>query len=205
MDGKVTSLTLNGSTTILSNVLYQPFGPTRGWTWGNFTLAIREYDTDGKIIDVDSAGLKSYSYDDAFRIASITDAADAALSVTYEYDAGDRLKDFTPGPPASPSVSLGSSSVGTGAAFSATVTGLPANSDYWVALANTSASASTYSKWTTVPAAGGSFVWNTSAPDFPGTYEVRVFAGRTSMGVRGINLYCPRLPRTQARPCLERA
>src|SRR4029079_12189172 len=31
-DGKITSLTLNGSTTILSNVLYQPFGQTRGWT-----------------------------------------------------------------------------------------------------------------------------------------------------------------------------
>jgi YD repeat-containing protein len=34
-DGKITSLTLNGSTTILSNALYQPFGPTSGWTWGN--------------------------------------------------------------------------------------------------------------------------------------------------------------------------
>ena len=57
-DGKITSLTLNGSTTILSNVLYQPFGPTRGWTWGNATLAIREYDTDGKVTDIDSAGLE---------------------------------------------------------------------------------------------------------------------------------------------------
>ena len=67
-DGKITSLTLNGSTTILSTVLYQPYGPTRGWTWGNSTLAIREYDTDGKLTDIDSAGLKTYSYDDAFRI-----------------------------------------------------------------------------------------------------------------------------------------
>ncbi|HKU16771.1 MAG TPA: hypothetical protein VJQ52_20430, partial [Steroidobacteraceae bacterium] len=57
-DGRVTSLLLNGSSTILSNVLYQPFGPMRGWTWGNSTLAIREYDTDGKVTDIDSAGLK---------------------------------------------------------------------------------------------------------------------------------------------------
>ena len=90
-DGKVTSLKLNGSTTILSNVLYQPFGPTRGWTWGNSTLAIREYDTDGLITDIDSAGLKSYGYDDAFRITSITDASNSALSQTYGYDLLDRL------------------------------------------------------------------------------------------------------------------
>jgi RHS repeat-associated protein len=94
-DGKVTSLTLNGSTTILSNVLYQPFGPTRGWTWGNSTLAIREYDTDGKITDIDSAGLKTYSYDDAFRITGITDAANSSLSQTYGYDLLDRLTSAT--------------------------------------------------------------------------------------------------------------
>jgi RHS repeat-associated protein len=94
-DGKVTSLTLNGSTTILSNVLYQPFGPTSGWTWGNSTLAVREYDTDGKVTDIDSAGLKTYSYDDAFRITGITDAADASLSQSYGYDLLDRLASAT--------------------------------------------------------------------------------------------------------------
>lgn len=94
-DGKVTSLTLNGSTTILSNVLYQPFGPTQGWTWGNSTLAIREYDTDGKITDIDSAGLKTYSYDNAFRITGITDAANSSLSQSYGYDLLDRLTSAT--------------------------------------------------------------------------------------------------------------
>ena len=94
-EGKVTSLSLNGSTTILSDVLYQPFGPTRGWTWGNGTLAIREYDKDGLITDIDSAGLKTYAYDDAFRITGITDATDAALSQSYEYDLLDRLTTAT--------------------------------------------------------------------------------------------------------------
>jgi RHS repeat-associated protein len=90
-DGKITSLTLNGSTTILSNALYSPFAPTTGWTWGNSTLAVREYDLDGKITDIDSAGLKTYTYDDAFRITGITDASDPNLSQTYGYDLLDRL------------------------------------------------------------------------------------------------------------------
>lgn len=94
-DGKVTSLTLNGSTTILSNVLYQPFGPTQGWTWGNSTLAIREYDTDGKITDIDSSGLKTYSYDVAFRITGITDASNSSLSQSYGYDLLDRVTSAT--------------------------------------------------------------------------------------------------------------
>lgn len=94
-NGRIASLTLNGSTTILSNVLYQPFGPTRGWTWGNSTLAVREYDTDGKITDIDSAGLKTYGYDDAFRITGITDASDPDLSQTYNYDLLDRLTSAT--------------------------------------------------------------------------------------------------------------
>jgi RHS repeat-associated protein len=94
-NGKVTNLTLNGSTTILSDVLYQPFGPSRGWSWGNSTLAIREYDPDGKVTDIDSAGLKTYGYDDAFRITSITDAANSALSQSYGYDLLDRLTSAT--------------------------------------------------------------------------------------------------------------
>ena len=94
-NGQVTSLTLNGSTTILSNVLYEPFGPTRGWTWGSSTLAIREYDTDGKITDLDSAGLKTYSYDDAFRITGIVDATNSSLSQSYGYDLLDRLTNAT--------------------------------------------------------------------------------------------------------------
>jgi RHS repeat-associated protein len=90
VNGKIASLTLNGSTTIISGVLYLPFGPTMGWTWGNATLAVREYDADGNITDLDSAGLRTYSYDNAFRITGITDTT-ASLSQTYGYDLLDRL------------------------------------------------------------------------------------------------------------------
>lgn len=175
-DGKLTNLTLNGSTTILSNVLYQPFGPTRGWTWGNGTLAVREYDTEGKVVAIDSAGLKTYAYDDALRIRSISDATDPSLGATYDYDALDRLSSYVSGAPATPTVTPSATSVTAGSAFSVTMSGIPAGSDFWAALSTPNASASTYSKWSAVTPAGGSYVWNVTAPDFPGTYEVRLFA-----------------------------
>jgi len=87
---QVTSVAVN-STTVVNNVLYEPFGPTRGWTWGNGTYEVRTYDQDGKISQVDGAGLKTYAYDDAFRITGITDTVTSAFSWTYGYDALDRL------------------------------------------------------------------------------------------------------------------
>jgi RHS repeat-associated protein len=80
-----------GSTVVLSAAVYKPFGPISGWTWGNGTTTSRSFDADGKLADFNSAGLKTYSYDDAFRITGITDAETAANSWTYGYDLLDRL------------------------------------------------------------------------------------------------------------------
>ncbi|MBK6598194.1 MAG: RHS repeat protein [Proteobacteria bacterium] len=66
---QVTGITVNG-TVILTNVIYEPFGPVAGWTWGNNSLAVRQYDLDGRITTVDSAGQSSYGYDDAGQIVS---------------------------------------------------------------------------------------------------------------------------------------
>lgn len=90
LNHQITSVSVNG-TTLLSSALYDPFGPVRGWTWGNATRAVRTYDTDGKITQIDSAGLKTYGYDDAFRITGITDTVTPANSYTYGYDLLDRL------------------------------------------------------------------------------------------------------------------
>lgn len=60
-NGRISGITINGSP-LLSGVLYAPFGQTRGWNWANGTLAVREYDSDGRITTVDSAGLATYSY-----------------------------------------------------------------------------------------------------------------------------------------------
>ncbi|MDF3019906.1 MAG: repeat protein, partial [Steroidobacteraceae bacterium] len=97
-NGQVTSLTLNGSTTILSNITYESFGPITGWSWGNGTTASRDFDADGKITQVDNANgasFKTFAYDDAFRITDIVDVGNPALSWTYGYDALDRLSSAT--------------------------------------------------------------------------------------------------------------
>lgn len=88
--GKLTSVT-SGSETILSGVLYDPFGPLRGWTWGNASQAVRSYDPDGNLDLLDSGGLKTYAQDDAFRITGIIDTVDSNKSWNYGYDLLDRL------------------------------------------------------------------------------------------------------------------
>jgi RHS repeat-associated protein len=89
-NGKVTSIT-SGSETLVTGVLYDPFGPIRGWTWGNSSQAVRAYDLDGNLSQLDSGGLKTYALDDAFRITGITDTVDSTRSWTYGYDLLDRL------------------------------------------------------------------------------------------------------------------
>jgi YD repeat-containing protein len=82
---------------VLSNVTYEPLGPVNGWTWGNGTTTTRTFDADGKISRIASNGVKTYSYDDAFRITGITDTAAGATNWTYGYDALDRLTSGTNG------------------------------------------------------------------------------------------------------------
>jgi RHS repeat-associated protein len=88
--GRVSRVTVNGAT-LAGSIAYEPYGPVRGWTWGNGTTTTRTYDTDGKITYVGSAGTLNYGYDDAFRITGVTDPLDAGRSWTFGYDANDRL------------------------------------------------------------------------------------------------------------------
>jgi RHS repeat-associated protein len=90
-NGQVTSITVNG-TTLLSSVSYEPFGPIKGWTWGNGTAMSRTFDTDGKVTAIASGGSnKTYAFDDAFRITGITDTVTSANSYAYGFDSLDRL------------------------------------------------------------------------------------------------------------------
>ncbi len=93
-NGKISNITING-TTLLNNVVYEPFGPIGGWTWGNSTLAVRIYDLDGRMTQVDSAGLRTYAWDDASRITDILDFQNSALNQSYGYDDIDRLTGVT--------------------------------------------------------------------------------------------------------------
>jgi len=74
-DGQVADITLDGTqpVTILSEILHDPFGSIAGWTWGNSTLAVRVYDLDGRVTEIDSRGLSSYGYHDDGSIATRLD------------------------------------------------------------------------------------------------------------------------------------
>ena len=87
---RVTGITING-TTLLSNVAYEPFGPARGWTWGNATSEVRLHNTDGNTSQTAGLESMSYGYDNAFRITTATNGSNSALSWTYGYDLLDRL------------------------------------------------------------------------------------------------------------------
>jgi RHS repeat-associated protein len=87
---QVTGVTLNGAT-VISNVLYEPFGPVRGWTWGNGTTEVRLHNTDGNPSLLTGIESVSIGYDNAFRIQSITNSTNNALSWAYGYDSLDRL------------------------------------------------------------------------------------------------------------------
>jgi RHS repeat-associated protein len=93
-NGKVSSITING-TTLLNNIVYEPFGPVGGWSWGNGTMAVRTYDLDGRVGQVDSAGLRTYTWDNADRITQIVDAQNSSLNQGYGYDNLDRLMSVT--------------------------------------------------------------------------------------------------------------
>ena len=93
-NGQVTSISVNGNP-LLSQVLYEPFGPVSGWTWANNTNEARVYDQDGNLITLESAEGFTYAYDNAFRITGITDTDNSALSQSYGYDTLDRLTTAT--------------------------------------------------------------------------------------------------------------
>jgi RHS repeat-associated protein len=87
---QIASISVNG-TTVLNSVTYEPLGPVNGWTWGNGTSTTRTYDTDQKITQISSAGTKTLSYDNAFRITGIGDTSSGSSNWTYGYDSLDRI------------------------------------------------------------------------------------------------------------------
>jgi RHS repeat-associated protein len=109
-NGRPVSVRVNG-TTVLDQVLYEPFGPNGGWRWGNSTAGnpnfhLRLFDRDFRATVVESdlpagAGApriaSEFTWDVASRLTAITDLADAALSASYGYDDLDRLTGATQG------------------------------------------------------------------------------------------------------------
>ena len=93
-NGQVTQISING-TTLLTNVVYEPFGPVRGWIWGNGTTLSRLHDTDGNASQINSAEAMTFGYDSAFRLTSLTNSTVPSANATYGYDSLDRLTSST--------------------------------------------------------------------------------------------------------------
>jgi RHS repeat-associated protein len=93
---QVGSIAVNGAT-VLNGVTYEPSGAVNGWTWGNSTTTNRTYDGDGRITQIVSNGVKTYSYDNASRITGIVDTSAGSSNWTYGYDSLDRLTSGTNG------------------------------------------------------------------------------------------------------------
>jgi RHS repeat-associated protein len=89
-DHQITGITVN-ATALLTSATYEPFGPVRGWTWGNATTEVRLHDTDGNQSLLTGVESVSFNYDTAYRITGISNSANSALSWTYGYDSLDRL------------------------------------------------------------------------------------------------------------------
>lgn len=90
VNGRITSIAVNGAD-VLSSVVYDPFGPARGWSWANGTSEVRLYDADGNPSQFGSLDSSSYVVDSAFRIVGVNNASNVAASWTYDYDKLDRL------------------------------------------------------------------------------------------------------------------
>ena len=112
----VTATTASGTTTVVSNVTYLPFGPVSGYTLGNGQTITRTYDANYRLTDLVSPAFtlhvardamgditaignnpganpatETYSYDPLYRLTAVTEADGSTLeSVTYN-QTGDRL------------------------------------------------------------------------------------------------------------------
>lgn len=90
-DHRITSIKVN-STTLLSGVTYDPFGPANVWEWGNATTVSRAFDTDGNPVHIITDGVtNSYTVDSASHITDISDSGLASNTYTFGYDSLDRV------------------------------------------------------------------------------------------------------------------
>jgi len=88
------SATIDGNTRILaSNIRYLPFGPIRGYDFGNGIVLDRGHDQDYRLTDYTAGGVQDVSigYDPANNITSLTDGLDASRSQSFTYDPLNRL------------------------------------------------------------------------------------------------------------------
>jgi RHS repeat-associated protein len=93
--GRVSAISV-GSTVILSNVSYHPFGAVKGFTWGSGAVYARTFDASGRIQSYTiGSSTRTLSFDPAGQIVAIQDSAVPGLNATYGYDNLGRLITYT--------------------------------------------------------------------------------------------------------------
>jgi RHS repeat-associated protein len=124
--GRITSVTATPSggttTTVASNVTYQPFGPVASYKLGNGQTVTRTFDATGQLIDIastafslhlkrdamgnvialgDTAGVatpaETYSYDALYRLTGVNTGDGTAVDAYTYNKTGDRLSKVAPG------------------------------------------------------------------------------------------------------------
>ncbi len=96
------SLAAGPSANLLQNATYEPFGPVKGWNYGNGRSLTRTYDLDYRpktVFDPASGGLSlSYGYNPASELTELKDGLQSSSLAKYEYDTLGRLKTTRDGP-----------------------------------------------------------------------------------------------------------
>ncbi|MGI4847103.1 MAG: RHS repeat-associated core domain-containing protein [Janthinobacterium lividum] len=106
-DGKVSSITLQRpgiieagtqqtGSQILSNILYQPFGPPSSWQWGNGLPYLRSHDASGRLSSypLGPLSIRTLSYDAASQITGYRHTSTTAggpADQRFDYDGQGRL------------------------------------------------------------------------------------------------------------------
>jgi RHS repeat-associated protein len=140
-NNKVSSITVNGQA-VISNVLYDPFGPPVGWLWPDATTpnlkTYRDYDLDGRLTRWELKNGVSYIqrdvvWDDANRVTQLKDlltttAANPNNPQTFAYDNLDRLTTTNLGSATTPSQVLAYDAIGN--RTSATINGILSTYNY---------------------------------------------------------------------------
>ena len=91
---RINSITING-TTLLSNVVYEAFGPAKSWTWGDGVVETHNYNADGNISSIVNSETITLTYDNALRVHTNADNYGSGYTWTLGYDSLDRVTSDT--------------------------------------------------------------------------------------------------------------
>ena len=85
---------------LLSSILYEPFGPVTGLTYGNGIAETRSFDLDYRLTNLNASGSAAvqklgYGYDAANNVLSITDGVTSSNTQHFGYDVLNRLTSAT--------------------------------------------------------------------------------------------------------------